>query len=229
MKSALCIEDDAITAEEIVTELRRAGFRVEHTTDGQKGLDLALSGDYDVITLDRMLPNLDGMAIVAGLRQAGLNTPVLMISAMATLDDRIQGLRAGGDDYLVKPFASEEMAVRVESLLRRQAHDERKTQLQFKDLHLDLLERRLSCADRHVDLQSTEFKLLEFLMRNAGQVVTRGLIFETVWGYNFDPGTKLIDVHLTRLRRKLVDLQCTPSIRTIRGSGFLLDAGDHEA
>ncbi|EKT4475219.1 response regulator transcription factor [Pseudomonas putida] len=226
MKRALCIEDDATTAEEIVTELRRADFQVDHTADGQAGLALALGGQYDVITLDRMLPSLDGMAIVAGLRQAGLNTPVLMISALATLDDRVQGLRAGGDDYLVKPFASEEMAVRVEALLRRHAHDERKTQLQFKDLCLDLLERRMSCSQRHFDLQGTEFKLLEFLMRNAGQVVTRGLIFETVWGYNFDPGTKLIDVHLTRLRRKLVDLQCEPTIRTIRGSGFVLDAGE---
>lgn len=207
-------------------ELERAGFEVQHEMDGARGLSLACTGNFDVITLDRMLPGLDGLDVISELRRAGLNTPVLMISALSALDDRIQGIRAGGDDYLVKPFASEEMAVRVEALLRRHAHDDRTNNLQVADLKLDLIHRKLECGERQVDLQGTEFKLLEFLMRNAGKVVTRGLIFESVWGYNFDPGTKLIDVHLTRLRRKLEDLNCRPSIRTVRGSGFVLECSE---
>ena len=207
-------------------ELERAGFEVQHEMDGAKGLSLACTGNFDVITLDRMLPGLDGLDVISELRRAGLNTPVLMISALSALDDRIQGIRAGGDDYLVKPFASEEMAVRVEALLRRHAYDDRANSLQVADLKLDLIHRKLGCGERQVDLQGTEFKLLEFLMRNAGKIVTRGLIFESVWGYNFDPGTKLIDVHLTRLRRKLEDLDCRPSIKTVRGSGFVLECSD---
>ena len=214
------------TAQEIIMELERAGFEVQHEMDGAKGLSLACTGNFDVITLDRMLPGLDGLDVISELRRAGLNTPVLMISALSALDDRIQGIRAGGDDYLVKPFASEEMAVRVEALLRRHAHDDRANNLQIADLKLDLIHRKLGCGERQVDLQGTEFKLLEFLMRNAGKIVTRGLIFESVWGYNFDPGTKLIDVHLTRLRRKLEDLDCRPSIKTVRRSGFVLECSD---
>ena len=226
VKKALCIEDDMTTAQEIIMELERAGFEVQHEMDGAKGLSLACTGNFDVITLDRMLPGLDGLNVISELRRAGLNTPVLMISALSALDDRIQGIRAGGDDYLVKPFASEEMAVRVEALLRRHAHDDRANSLQVADLKLDLIHRKLGCGERQVDLQGTEFKLLEFLMRNAGKIVTRGLIFESVWGYNFDPGTKLIDVHLTRLRRKLEDLDCRPSIKTVRRSGFVLECSD---
>lgn len=226
VKKALCIEDDMTTAQEIIMELERAGFEVQHEMDGAKGLSLACTGNFDVITLDRMLPGLDGLDVISELRRAGLNTPVLMISALSALDDRIQGIRAGGDDYLVKPFASEEMAVRVEALLRRHAHDDRANNLQIADLKLDLIHRKLGCGERQVDLQGTEFKLLEFLMRNAGKIVTRGLIFESVWGYNFDPGTKLIDVHLTRLRRKLEDLDCRPSIKTVRRSGFVLECSD---
>lgn len=223
MRTALCIEDDSTTAGEITLELERAGFAVTHATDGAVGLALALTKDFDVITLDRMLPGKDGLEIIATLRSKGRDTPVLMISALSALDDRIQGIRAGGDDYLVKPFASEEMAVRVEALLRRHSRIEQATNLHVYDLSLDLIHRRLACADSHIELQATEFKLVEFFMRNPGKVITRGLIFEAVWGYSFDPGTKLIDVHLTRLRRKLEGLGCKASIKNIRGSGFILE------
>lgn len=171
-----------------------------------------------------MLPGLDGLAVITQLRKAGVHTPVIMISALSDVDDRVHGLRAGGDDYLVKPFASEEMAARVLVLLHRHADvQDRRTFLRVADLKLDLIRREMSCAEQRIVLQQLEFKLLEFLMCNAGQVVTRALIFESVSGYHFDPGTKLIDVHLTRVLRKLEDLGCGASITTIRGTGFVLN------
>ena len=223
MRSALCIEDDLVTASEITLELQRTGFSVTHATDGLEGLMLALNQHFDVITLDRMLPSVDGLEIITQLRKAGLGTPVLMISALSALDDRIQGIRAGGDDYLIKPFASEEMAVRVEALLRRHDRIEQSTLLQVGNLSLDLIHRKLTSGKKSIELQPTEFKLVEFFMRNPRKTITRGLIFEAVWGYRFDPGTKLIDVHLTRLRRKLEELDCNACIKTIRGSGFILE------
>lgn len=223
MRKVLCIEDDQDTAQEIASELRRVGFAVECAGDGLLGLELALGGGFDAITLDRMLPGLDGLQVITRLRSAGMQTPVLMISALTDVDDRIRGLRAGGDDYLVKPFASEEMATRIGVLLRRHSDPvERETLLQVGDLSLDLLSRELACGEQRLSLSPIEFKLLEFLMRNAGSVVTRALIFETVWGYHFDPGTKLIDVHLTRLRRKLDAVGCQVVINALRGSGFVL-------
>jgi two-component system OmpR family response regulator len=223
MRSVLCIEDDPDTAQEIMAELSRVGFQVEWVNDGARGLARGLSGEFEAITLDRMLPGLDGLAVVTALRAAGVRTPVLMISAMSDVDERIRGLRAGGDDYLVKPFACEEMATRIEVLLRRNSDSlERETRLQVEDLSLDLLSREVCCADQRIALPATEFRLLEFLMRNANAVVTRALIFESVWGYHFDPGTKLIDVHLTRLRRRLESLGCRPVITNLRGSGFKL-------
>jgi two-component system OmpR family response regulator len=223
MRKVLCIEDDPDTAQEIIVELTRVGFQVEWVSDGALGLQRGLTGSFDVITLDRMLPGLDGLGVVTALRTKGIKTPVLMISAMSDVDERIRGLRAGGDDYLVKPFASEEMATRVEVLLRRNADAvERETLLQVADLTLDLLSREACCADQRVALPATEFRLLEFLMRNADSVVTRALIFESVWGYHFDPGTKLIDVHLARLRRRLDGLGCRSVITNLRGSGFKL-------
>jgi two-component system OmpR family response regulator len=223
MRSVLCIEDDPDTAQEIMAELSRVGFQVEWVNDGARGLARGLSGEFEAITLDRMLPGLDGLAVVTALRAAGVRTPVLMISAMSDVDERIRGLRAGGDDYLVKPFACEEMATRIEVLLRRNSDSlERETLLQVADLSLDLLSREVCCADQRIALPATEFRLLEFLMRNANAVVTRALIFESVWGYHFDPGTKLIDVHLTRLRRRLESLGCRPVITNLRGSGFKL-------
>ncbi|WNW09820.1 response regulator transcription factor [Pseudomonas sp. DTU_2021_1001937_2_SI_NGA_ILE_001] len=229
MRKVLCIEDDQDTAHEIAAELGRMGFAVECAGDGQQGLELALQGAYDAITLDRMLPGLDGLEVITRLRGAGVRTPVLMISALTDVDDRIRGLRAGGDDYLVKPFVSEEMATRIEVLLRRHGEvPERETLLQVGDLGLDLLSRELLCGEQRVGLSPIEFKLLEFLMRNAGAVVTRALIFESVWGYHFDPGTKLIDVHLTRLRRKLDVVGCKVVINALRGSGFVLVDGTEQ-
>lgn len=225
MRRVLCIEDDPVVSQEITSQLSNAGFIVECVHDGVQGLELGLNGRYDAITLDRMLPGLDGLGIITALRSAGVKTPVLMISALSDVDDRISGLRAGGDDYLVKPFASEEMAARIEVLLRRNDHDfegERPTVLTLGDLRLDLLAREASCGEQRQSLPQMEFKLLEFLMRNSGKVVTRSLIFESVWGYHFDPGTKLIDVHLTRLRRRLDELGCVAAITNIRGTGFVL-------
>ncbi|MFJ4142802.1 response regulator transcription factor [Pseudomonas sp. NPDC089734] len=223
MRKVLCIEDDSDTSHEIASELRRVGFAVECVGDGEQGLQRALSGDFAAITLDRMLPGIDGLEVITCLRRSGVQTPVLMISALTDVDDRIRGLRAGGDDYLVKPFVSEEMATRIEVLLRRHGDTrERETFLRVEDLTLDLLSREIHCADQCIALSPTEFRLLEFLMRNAGSVVTRALIFESVWGYHFDPGTKLIDVHLTRLRRKLDAIGCVATVNALRGSGFVL-------
>ncbi|ALA83016.1 MULTISPECIES: response regulator transcription factor [Stenotrophomonas] len=223
MSRVLTIEDDAITAQEIVAELGSHGLHVDWVADGREGLVRAASGDYDVITLDRMLPGLDGLAIVTTLRRIGVATPVLMLSALSDVDERVRGLRAGGDDYLTKPFASDEMAARVEVLLRRrQQPASNETVLRVGDLQLDLLARTAHRGGRSLSLLPTEFKLLEYLMRNAGQVLTRMMLFEEVWGYHFDPGTNLIDVHIGRLRRKLDQADAPSLIRTVRGSGYVL-------
>lgn len=218
----LTIEDDETTAQEIVTELSSHGFEVEWASNGKDGLELALSGHYDLITLDRMLPFIDGLAIVTTLREKNIDTPVLMISALSDVDERIDGLRAGGDDYLVKPFASEEMAARVEVLLRRRNRPERQTKLRVSDLELDLVARKASRGDMVLDLLPTEFRLLEYMMRNSGQIITRTMLFESVWGYHFDPGTNIIDVHIGRLRRKVDSPGMSPLIHTVRGSGYML-------
>ncbi len=222
MAKILVIEDDKITAQEIVTELGQHGFEVEWAGNGHEGLERALSGQHDLITLDRMLPFMDGLAIVTALREKHIDTPVLMISALSDVDERVDGLRAGGDDYLVKPFASEEMAARVEVLLRRRNLAGRQIVFRVADLELDLVARQASRAGRVLDLLPTEFRLLEYMMRNCGQVLTRTMLFESVWGYHFDPGTNIIDVHIGRLRRK-VDTQDLPQlIHTVRGSGYTL-------
>jgi len=224
MTSILAIEDDEATAREIVSELTSHGFEVEWVADGREGLVRAVSNRFDAITLDRMLPGVDGLTIVSVMRSSGIDTPVLMISALTEVDERVRGLRAGGDDYMTKPFASEEMAARLEVLLRRQNAPLRQTLLRVQDLELDLVTREARRGGRDVRLLPTEFKLLEFMMRNPGQLLTRTMIFEAVWGYYFDPGTNLIDVHLGRLRRKLDTIGTTPLIQTIRGSGYALRA-----
>jgi two-component system OmpR family response regulator len=224
MTRILAIEDDETTAREIVSELSRHGFEVEWVADGREGLVRAVSGEFDAVTLDRMLPHVDGLTIVSVMRQAGIEIPVLMISALTEVDERVRGLRAGGDDYLTKPFASEEMAARLEVLLRRARVQPRQTALRVQDLELDLVTREVRRGGRDVTLLPTEFKLLEFLMRNAGQVLTRTMIFEAIWGYHFDPGTNLIDVHLGRLRRKVDIPGLEPLIKTVRGSGYALNA-----
>jgi two-component system OmpR family response regulator len=202
MTRILTIEDDAVTAKEIVAELSSHGLQVDWVDNGREGLVRAVSGDYDLITLDRMLPEVDGLAIVTTMRALGIATPILMISALSDVDERVRGLRAGGDDYLSKPFASDEMAARVEVLLRRSRTSTR--------------------AGQPLNLLPTEYKLLEFLMRNCGQIITRMMIFEEVWGYHFDPGTNLIDVHIGRLRKKIDPPTLTPLIRTVRGSGYVI-------
>jgi DNA-binding response OmpR family regulator len=223
MTKILTIEDDETTAREIVAELSQHGFEVDWEKDGKAGLDRALGGHYDLITLDRMLPTLDGLAIVTALREQHIDTPVLMISALSDVDERIDGLRAGGDDYLVKPFASEEMAARVEVLLRRRNRPGRQTHLRVADLELDLVARQVHRGDHELDLLPTEFRLLEYMMRNSGQIITRTMLFESVWGYHFDPGTNIIDVHIGRLRRKVDAPGLSPLIHTVRGSGYTLN------
>jgi len=224
MTRILAIEDDETTAREIVSELSRRGFSVEWAGDGREGLVRAVSGEFDAVTLDRMLPGVDGLTIVSVMRNAGIEIPVLMISALTEVDERVRGLRAGGDDYMTKPFASEEMAARLEVLLRRSRAQPRETVLRVRDLELDLVTREVRRGGREIALLPTEFKLLEFLMRNSGQVLTRTMIFEAIWGYHFDPGTNLIDVHLGRLRKKVDPPGSEALIKTIRGSGYALNA-----
>jgi two-component system OmpR family response regulator len=218
----LTIEDDPTTAEEIAAELSAHGFSVEIVGDGNLGLEKACSGRYDAITLDRMLPGLDGLSIVTRLRAAGVDTPVLMISALSDVDERVRGLRAGGDDYLTKPFASDEMSARLEVLLRRRKAPALAVKLHVEDLEIDLIER---CVRRHgavLDLKATEFRLLEYMMRNSGQTLTRSMIFEAVWNYHFDPYTNLIEVHMARLRKKIDRPGLPALIHTVWGSGYML-------
>ncbi len=226
---ALAIEDDETTGREIAARLAGHGFQVDWTRDGCDGLSRAVAGGYDVITLDRMLPGLDGLAVVKALRAAGVATPVLMISALGDVDERITGLRAGGDDYMTKPFAPDEMVARIEVLLRRSAPAPPNggpdaVTLRVRDLELDLLARTVRRGGREIELLPMEFRLLEFMARNAGQVLSRQLIFEKVWDYYFDPGANLINVHVARLRRKLEAPGSPPLITTVRGAGYRLDA-----
>ncbi len=228
---ALAIEDDETTGREIATRVADLGFQVDWARDGRDGLNRALAGCYAVITLDRMLPGLDGLEVVKVLRAAGVPTPVLMISALGDVDERITGLRAGGDDYMTKPFAPDEMVARIEVLLRRSSltspNGGRNAALtiRVRDLELDLLARTVRRGGREIELLPMEFRLLEFMARNAGQVLSRQLIFEKVWDYYFDPGANLINVHVARLRRKLEAPGSPPLITTVRGAGYRLDAG----
>ncbi|OWT79921.1 MULTISPECIES: response regulator transcription factor [unclassified Achromobacter] len=220
----LTIEDDSVIANEIIGELDRQGFDVDWSPDGRDGAAKALSAAYDAITLDRVLPGMDGLAIVSCLRSNGIHTPVLMISALSDVDERVRGLRAGGDDYLTKPFALEEMTARLEVLLRRRVEPARGNPalLRVGELELDLIARSASCNGQHLKLLPTEFRLLEIFMRHPGQTLTRTMIFETVWHMHFDPGTNLIDVHVARLRKKVSNF-AGPQIRTVRGFGYVLD------
>ncbi|MCI2244818.1 response regulator transcription factor [Xanthomonas sp. PPL568] len=224
MPRALVIEDDEVTARDIVAELGAHGFSADWIADGRDGLQRALADGYDIITLDRLLPGMDGIDVVSELRKRAVQTPVLMISALSEVDERVRGLRAGGDDYLTKPFSPDELVARAEVLVRRHrnAADTPETRLHVADLELDLVRHNALRAGQPLALLPTEFRLLEFLMRNAGQVVTRQMIFEHVWGFHFDPGTNVIDVHIGRLRRKIDGNGQPPLIRTMRGSGYVL-------
>jgi two-component system OmpR family response regulator len=218
----LVIEDDMGTADEVVSELTSAGFSVEHVANGIDGLRRAMHNEHHVIALDRLLPGIDGLKILAELRREKVQTPVLIVSALDDVDERVRGLRAGGDDYLVKPFAPVELSARIEALARRQI-DPDGMLLQTGDLVLDLKARVAMRAGRNLNLAPREVRLLEFLMRRAEQVVTRAMLFEGVWNYRFDPGTNLVDVHMGRLRRKVDGPGQPPMIRTIRKTGFRLE------
>jgi len=221
----LVIEDDRDMSAEIVSCLTSSGYAVQASFDGTEGLGLALSGRFDLITLDRMLPGHNGLQIAQALRGAGLTTPILMLSALSELDERLAGLRGGGDDYVIKPFEPSELAVRVAVLLRRTAATQSPPlMLRVGDLELDLVAREARRPGRTIELLPTEFKLLEFLMRNPGQLLSRRMIFEHVWEYHFDPGTNLIDVHVGKLRKKIDDPDKPSFIRTERGSGYVLNA-----
>lgn len=225
MAAILVIEDDIDMAAEITSCLSSAGYEVESCADGIKGRALALSARFDVITLDRVLPGCDGLQIAKAVRDAELDTPILMLSALAELDERIAGLRAGGDDYVIKPFAPSELIVRVEVLLRRNSRSPTKDLLlRVGDLSLDLVAREARRGALCIELLPMEFKLLEFMMRNVGQMLSRRIIFEHVWEYRFDPGTNLIDVHVGRLRKKIDEPGKPSFIRTERGVGYVLNA-----
>ncbi|MEP7242991.1 MAG: winged helix-turn-helix domain-containing protein [Gammaproteobacteria bacterium] len=218
----LLIEDDEEAAHFVLKGLRESGYAVEHSTDGRDGLFRATENDYDVIITDRMLPHLDGLTIVQLLRQQGRTTPVLVLSALGTVDDRVKGLRAGGDDYLTKPFAFAELLARVEALLRRKSGPQATTMLRVADLELDLLGRRAVRAGRELDLTAREFTLLEYLVRRTGQVVTRTMLLEGVWDLQFDPQTNLVDVHISRLRQAVDKGFEKPLIHTVRGAGYVV-------
>lgn len=225
MPRILVIEDDEVTAREIVTELAAHGMVADWAATGCAGLEQASAGTYDLITLDRMLPGMSGIDVITALRERRVETPVLMISALSEVDERVRGLRAGGDDYLTKPFAPDEMAARVEVLLRRH-QPQAENRLRVADLELDLVRHVAYRGGQPLSLLPTEYRLLEFLMRNSGQVLSRTMIFEHVWGFHFDPGTNVIDVHIGRLRRK-IDVAGLPAlIRTVRGSGYRLAPAD---
>lgn len=223
MTKVLLIEDDAEIAAELTAELGRNGYAVCHAADGAAGLERARDENWDLLVVDRLLPELDGLSVIRALRQQRIRTPALILSALDAIDDKVLGLRAGGDDYLVKPFALAELSARLEALLRRPA-DGPETTLRVGPLALDLIERKAWRAGRSLDLLSREFKLLEYMMRHAGQVVTRAMLLEEVWHYRFVPNTNLVDVHMGRLRRKIDSTDEPSLISNVRGTGFILHA-----
>ena len=224
----LVVEDDEATAAFIVKGLTEAGYTVDQATNGRDGLFLASDGGYGAIILDRMIPAMDGMAVLRALRAANIDTPVIILSALGTPEHRVEGLTGGSDDYLVKPFSFAELLARVQLLLRRTGASGNNvvTSLRFDDLEMDLLARRVKRDGKIVDLQPREFRLLEYFLRHADQVVTRTMLLEGVWDYHFDPGTNVIDVHVSRLRRKLDDGWERPLLHTVRGVGYRLGLGN---
>jgi len=221
----LVIEDDKDVASFIQTGLQQAGYNVDHADNGKDGLFLATTEPYDALIVDRMLPGVDGLTIIRTLRSSDIQTPVLILSALGEVDDRVKGLKAGGDDYLVKPFAFGELTARLEALMRRsRTHaGTPDTLLRVGNLEMDLLRREVRRGATRIELQPREFQLLEFLMRHAGQVVTRTMLLEGVWDYHFDPQTNVIDVHVSRLRSKIDRGFDQPLLHTVRGAGYRLD------
>ena len=220
----LVIEDDRETADQIVESLVASGYQVDLAADGDDGLGRARSGEYAVMTIDRMLPGIDGVAVIRRLREENINTPALIVSALGEIDDRVRGLRAGGDDYLVKPFAFAELLARVEALARRSDRVVKELVLRVGDLELDLVSREVSRCGRKIDLLPREFQVLEYLVRNQGQIVPRAMLLQHVWDLHIDPMTNIIDVYVGRVRRKIDAAQSYPLIHTIRGVGFCVRA-----
>jgi len=222
MAKLLLIEDNKETADEIRAELGDRGFEVDWAANGIEGLDKARSGAAEAMIVDRLLPGMDGLTIIEALRHEGIRTPVLVLSALRAVDDRVRGLRAGGDDYLTKPFATVELIARIEALMRRPA-ESRDTVLRIGPLELDLIKRTAKRGDRAIDLLPREFRLLEYMMRRSDQLLTRAMLIEEVWNYKFVPATtNLIDVHMGRLRRKIDGFDDAQLIHNVRGSGFIL-------
>ncbi|MGI4730446.1 MAG: winged helix-turn-helix domain-containing protein [Janthinobacterium lividum] len=224
-RKILVVEDDPVTTAYLQKGLAEAGYAVEVCRDGRDGLFLASEGIFDLVVADRMLPGLDGIAMVSAIRAAGLAVPVLMLSALATVDDRVDGLKSGADDYLCKPFSFAELSARIDALVRRSDRlggEAPRTRLIVGDLEIDLLARSVHRAGRSISLGAREFNILEYLARHAGEVVTRTMMLEKIWNYHFDPGSNVVDVHIGRLRRKLEDGFPTPILHTVRGAGYRL-------
>jgi two-component system OmpR family response regulator len=220
----LLVEDDPHSAAFIIKGLREDGHAVDHADDGKQGLFLATTESYDAVVLDRMLPGLDGLTVLQTLRGAGNRTPLVLLTALGEVDHRVEGLRAGADDYLTKPFAYSELSARLDSIVRRGRDGDKRepTQLRVGELELDLLSREARRGDRRIELQPREFRLLEYLMRQADRVVTRTMLLEAVWDYHFDPQTNVIDVHISRLRQKIDQGFARPLLHTVRGAGYRL-------
>jgi two-component system OmpR family response regulator len=218
----LVVEDDPVARDYLRNALTESGHVVDGVDDGMQGLQRATSESFDVLIIDRMLPSLDGLTVIETLRKSGNDTPVLIVSALGEVDERVRGLRSGGDDYLVKPYAYAELLARVEVLAQRRSGGLQETSLRVANLELDLLSRTVRRAGRKIELQQREFQLLEYLMRHSGQVVTRTMLLESVWDFHFDPQTNVIDVHISRLRRKIDKDFDAPLIHTIRGAGYSL-------
>jgi two-component system, OmpR family, response regulator len=219
---ALLVEDDANIAQFIMRGLREAGFAVDHAADGEEGLEAARTQPYDVAIVDLMLPKREGLSVIEEMRRAGISIPVLILSARRSVDDRVRGLQTGGDDYLTKPFAFSELLARVQSLVRRASRTPEPTTLTFAELVLDLLSRRVTRGGTPIDLRPREFALLEYLMRNAGKVVSKTMILSHVWDYSFDPQTNIVDVLVSRLREKIDRPFQTKLLHTVRGVGYVL-------
>lgn len=222
----LLVEDDKDAGAYVKRALKQAGHTVDHALDGRDGLMLAAGERYDVMILDRMLPSVDGLAILRTIRTSGVSTPVLLLTAIGGIDDRVEGLEAGGDDYLVKPFAMSELLARINALGRRPQGQDLQSTLRVADLEMNLLKRAVTRGGERVELQPREFQLLEYLMRNCGRVVTRTMLLESVWGFHFDPNTNIVETHISRVRSKLARAGTAELIHTVRGAGYRLSEAD---
>ncbi|WP_170398154.1 response regulator transcription factor [Ruegeria arenilitoris] len=221
----LVVEDDADTRDFIAKGFGEEGYVVEAAEDGREGLYHATDGGFDAVVLDRMLPGLDGLSLIKSMRAAGVKTPVLMLTAMSAVDERVKGLRAGADDYLVKPFSFQELHARIEALLRRPQEAEESPTLTCRDLEMDLLTRKVTRNGREITLTPREFQILEFFLRRKNRVVSRTMLLEGVWDYHFDPNTNVVDVHISKLRRQLDEGGEQPLIETVRGAGYMISDG----